>query len=68
MQIAFAVFNKASEQLSGVYQNLQQQVEQLHRELARANGELQRQLVEKEDLSRKLSLAINGIASRRCST
>jgi two-component system, sensor histidine kinase FlrB len=61
LQIAFAVFNKASEQLSGVYQNLQQQVEQLHRELARANGELQRQLVEKEELSRKLSLLLTAL-------
>lgn len=61
LQIAFAVFNKASEQLSGVYQNLQLQVEQLHRELARANGELQRQLVEKEALSRKLSLLLTAL-------
>ena len=61
LQTAFAVFNKASEQLSGVYQDLQQQVEQLTSELALANGELQRQLVEKEDLSRRLSLLLTAL-------
>jgi two-component system, sensor histidine kinase FlrB len=61
LQTAFAVFNKASEQLSGVYQDLQQQVGQLTSELAIANGELQRQLVEKEDLSRRLSLLLTAL-------
>lgn len=61
LQTAFAVFNEASEQLSVVYQDLQQQVEQLTRELALANGELQRQLAEKEDLSRKLSLLLTAL-------
>lgn len=61
LQSAFAVFNEASEQLSVVYQDLQQQVEQLTRELALANGELQRQLAEKEDLSRRLSLLLTAL-------
>lgn len=61
LQTAFAVFNEASEQLSSVYQDLQQQVEQLTSELALANGELQRQLVEKEDLSRRLSLLLTAL-------
>ena len=61
LQTAFAVFNEASEQLSVVYQDLQQQVEQLTRELALANGELQRQLAEKEDLSRRLSLLLTAL-------
>lgn len=61
LQTAFAVFNEASEQLSVVYQDLQQQVEHLTRELALANGELQRQLAEKEDLSRRLSLLLTAL-------
>ncbi len=39
---AFAIFSQASEQLSGAYQELQQQVERLTRELALANDELRR--------------------------
>ena len=46
LQLAFAAFNEASEQLSGVYQELQHQVAQLTGELAIANGELHRQLIE----------------------
>jgi two-component system sensor histidine kinase FlrB len=42
LQHAFAVFSHASQQLSGAYQELQQQVAQLTRELAVANGELRR--------------------------
>ncbi|MGV8713225.1 MAG: PAS domain-containing protein, partial [Nitrosomonas sp.] len=61
LQRAFAVFNEASEQLSGVYQELQQQVAQLTRELALANGELHRQLIAKEDLSRQLSFLLNAL-------
>ena len=45
LQLAFVAFNEASEQLSGVYQKLQHPVAQLTRELALANGELQRQLI-----------------------
>ncbi len=61
LQQAFAIFNEASAQLSGVYQELQQQVAHLTHELALANGELQLQLAEKEDLSRKLSLLLNAL-------
>lgn len=61
LQHAFAAFNEASEQLSGVYQELQHKVDQLTRELALANGELHRQLGEKEDLSQKLSLLLNAL-------
>ncbi len=61
LQHAFAAFNEASEQLSGVYQELQYKVAQLTRELALANGELHRQLGEKEDLSRKLGLLLNAL-------
>ena len=39
---AFAIFSHASEQLSGAYQELQEQVAQLTRELALANDELRR--------------------------
>lgn len=61
LKIAFAAFNEASEQLSGVYQKLQQQVVQLTRELALANGELHRQLIAKEDLSQQLSFLLNAL-------
>lgn len=56
LQQAFATFSQASDQLSGAYQELQQQVTQLTRELALANGELRRQVAAKEDLSRRLGL------------
>lgn len=61
LQIAFAAFNEASEQLSGVYQALQHQVEQLTRELAVANGELHKQFIAKEDLSRQLTFLLNAL-------
>lgn len=61
LQLAFAAFNEASEQLSGVYQELQYQVAQLTRELALANGELRRQLIAKEDLSQQLSFLLNAL-------
>jgi len=61
LQLAFAAFNEASEQLSGVYQELQHQVAQLTRELALANGELHRQLIAKEDLSQQLSFLLNAL-------
>lgn len=59
LQIAFAAFNEASEQLAGVYQELQNQVAQLTRELAFANGELHKQLIAKEHLSEKLALLLD---------
>ncbi len=61
LQLAFAAFNEASEQLSGVYQELQHQVAQLTRELALANGELHKQLIEKEYLSQQLSFLLNAL-------
>ncbi|SFE99255.1 PAS domain-containing sensor histidine kinase [Nitrosomonas sp. Nm166] len=61
LQLAFAAFNEASEQLSGVYQELQHQVVQLTHELAMANGELHRQLLAKEDLSQQLSFLLNAL-------
>ncbi len=42
LQHAFAIFSHASDQLSGAYQELQEQVAQLTRELAAANEELRR--------------------------
>lgn len=61
LKLAFAAFNEASEQLSGVYQGLQHQVAQLTRELALANGELHKQLIAKENLSQQLSLLLNAL-------
>lgn len=61
LQIAFAAFNEASEQLSGVYQELQHQVAQLTHELALANGELHKQLLEKENISNQLSFLLNAL-------
>ncbi len=58
---AFTVFSQASEQLSKVYRGLQQQVEHLTNELALANGELQRQLSQKENLSQQLSLLLSAL-------
>ena len=61
LKLAFAAFNEASEQLSGVYQDLQFQVEQLTHELALANGELRKQLAAKEVLSQKLTVLLNAL-------
>lgn len=61
LQLAFAAFNEASEQLSGVYQELQHQVAELTQELALANGELHKQLTAKENLSQQLSLLLNAL-------
>lgn len=61
LKLAFAAFNEASEQLSGIYQDLQCQVERLTHELALANGELHRQLAAKEVLSQKLTVLLNAL-------
>ena len=61
LKLAFAAFNEASEQLSGVYLDLQLQVKQLTQELALANGELHRQLAAKEALSQKLTLLLKAL-------
>lgn len=58
LQQAFAVFNQASEQLSGAYRDLQGQVERLTRELAVANGELRREFAEKQALAQRLGLLL----------
>lgn len=55
LEQAFSLFNEASAQLTGAYQELQQQVERLTGELAVANVELRWQLLEKEALSQRLS-------------
>ncbi len=55
LEQAFSLFNEASAQLTGAYHELQQQVERLTGELAVANVELRRQLLEKEALSQRLS-------------
>ena len=57
LQHAFAIFSHASEQLSGAYQELQEQVAQLTQELAIANGEL---LAMHERLRRNQRLAVMG--------
>lgn len=61
LEQAFALFSQASAQLTGVYQELQQQVERLTQQLAVANGELRRQLEEKEALSRRLTLLLEAL-------
>jgi two-component system sensor histidine kinase FlrB len=55
LEQAFSLFNEASAQLTGAYQELQLQVERLTGELAVANGELRRQFLEKEALSQRLA-------------
>lgn len=55
LEQAFSLFTEASAQLTGAYQDLQQQVESLTGELGEANVELRRQLLEKEALSQRLS-------------
>ncbi len=55
LEQAFSLFNLASEQLAATYAGLQNQVVSLTRELAIANGELNRQFLEKEALSQRLA-------------
>ena len=50
LQQAFQVFNSASSELCVAYEELRQQAQVLTRQLALANGELQRQFAEKEAL------------------
>ncbi|MBZ0091987.1 MAG: PAS domain-containing protein, partial [Sulfuricellaceae bacterium] len=61
LEQAFALFSEASAQLTDAYHDLQQQVERLTGELAVANGELRRQYLEKEALSRRLSLLLSAL-------
>ncbi|MFN3398171.1 MAG: sensor histidine kinase [Sulfurimicrobium sp.] len=58
LEQAFSLFNEASAQLTGAYQELQGQVERLTGELALANGELRRQYLEKEALSQRLAMLL----------
>ncbi|BCB26166.1 PAS domain-containing sensor histidine kinase [Sulfurimicrobium lacus] len=58
LEQAFSLFNEASAQLTGAYQELQGQVEHLTGELAVANGELRRQYLEKEALSQRLAMLL----------
>ena len=55
LEQAFSLFNIASEQLAATYAGLQNQVVSLTRELAIANGELNRQFLAKEALSQRLA-------------
>lgn len=61
LEQAFSLFNEVSAQLTGAYQELQQQVQQLTQELAITNGELRRQLQEKEALSQRLSRLLTAL-------
>lgn len=61
LEQAFTLFSQASAQLTGVYQELQLQVEGLTGELAVANGELRRQFLEKEALSQRLGLLLEAL-------
>lgn len=61
LEQAFSLFTEASAQLTGVYQELQQQVERLTGELAVANSELRRQLEEKQALSQRLKLLLDAL-------
>jgi len=61
LEQAFSLFNEASAQLTGAYQELQEQVERLTGELAVANGELRRQFLEKEALSQRLTMLLTAL-------
>lgn len=61
LEQAFSLFNEASAQLAGAYQELQEQVGRLTAELAVANGELRRQFEEKEALSSRLARLLESL-------
>lgn len=63
LEEAFSLFNQVSAQLTGSYQQLQQQVERLTNELETTNKALKYQLLEKETLSNRLSLLIAALPS-----
>ncbi|MEW7994154.1 MAG: PAS domain-containing protein [Candidatus Thiodiazotropha endolucinida] len=54
LESAFKLFNQLSEELTGSYQQLQQQVLELNQELAAARSERMVQLAEKERLADRL--------------
>lgn len=58
---AFRIFSKASEELSGAYSELQNQVFGLTEELAAANGALRQQYQEKAALTERLSLLLDAL-------
>lgn len=58
---AFRIFNRASEELSGAYSSLQEQVATLSAELAAANGALNRELREKAALTERLALLLDAL-------
>lgn len=61
LQQAFTIFNQASDQLAGAYQELQQQVVHLTQDLVVANGELNSQLQQKAELSQKLGMLLEAL-------
>ena len=58
---AFRVFNRASEELSSAYADLQGQVAKLTLELAAANGALRQQYQEKAALTERLTLLLDAL-------
>lgn len=60
---AFDVFAQASQQLERSYEELKVRADRLARELAQANEELQRQLVEKERISNFLNNILESVTS-----
>lgn len=61
LQQAFALFNEVSEQLTSAYTELQGKAESLTQELAIANGELRRQVQEKEVLLLRLAQLLDAL-------
>jgi two-component system sensor histidine kinase FlrB len=61
LQQAFALFNEVSEQLTSAYAELQGKAESLTNELAVANGELRRQVEEKEVLLLRLAQLLDAL-------
>lgn len=58
---AFRLFNQASEELSGAYTSLQEQVAGLTAELALANGRLKREIEEKTALTERLARLLDAL-------
>lgn len=58
---AFRIFSQASEELSGAYTSLQEQVARLTAELAVANGRLKREYEEKAALTERLALLLDAL-------
>ncbi|HEY8085952.1 MAG TPA: PAS domain-containing protein, partial [Methylophilaceae bacterium] len=61
LQQAFALFNEVSEQLTSAYAELQGKAESLTKELAVANGELRRQVEQKEGLLLRLAQLLDAL-------